>query len=128
MIQRHGSMARWSEACVHNGVAYLSGQLADDTSEGFVSQFSQTLAAIDRALAMVGSDKSQLLTATIYMKDLTYMPELNAAWEAWLPIGSAPGRTTIQAEMVDPNCLVEITVIAAVGAPVSGVLRVAEGY
>jgi enamine deaminase RidA (YjgF/YER057c/UK114 family) len=127
MIQRHGTTARWSEACVHNGVAYLGGQLADDTSQGFASQIAQTLAAIDRALAMAGSDKSQLLTTTIYMSDLSYMPELNAAWEAWLPMGCAPGRTTVKADMVDPNCMVEITVIAAVGASSSGVHRVAEG-
>lgn len=113
-ITRYGTTQRWSEACVSNGIVFLAGQLADDTSLPFDAQLTQTFAAIENALAMAGSDKSQLLSATIYMKDLNYMPQLNAAWDAWIPQGTAPGRTTVKAEMVDPKCLVEITVTAAV--------------
>jgi enamine deaminase RidA (YjgF/YER057c/UK114 family) len=47
------------------------------------------------------------------MKDLAHMDALNAAWEDWLPLGGAPARTTVQANMVSPQCLVEITLIAA---------------
>jgi enamine deaminase RidA (YjgF/YER057c/UK114 family) len=112
-IKRFGTTARWSEACVANGIVFLAGQLADDTSLPFDAQLAQTFAAIEQALAMAGSDKSKLLSATIYMKDLAFMPKLNAAWDAWIPSGTAPGRTTVKADMVDAQCLVEITVTAA---------------
>ncbi len=114
--QRFGTTARWSEACVTapaTGLVFLSGQLADDCAQPFDSQIAQTLAAIDHALALAGSDKSHLLQVTIFMKDLSFMPQLNAAWEAWVPAGCAPGRATVQANMVNPECLVEMTVIAA---------------
>ena len=112
-IARYGTTQRWSEACTANGLVFLSGQLADDTSQAFEEQLQQTFAAIERALAMAKSDKTQLLSATIYMKDLAHMKALNAAWDAWILSGTAPARTTVKAEMVDPQCLVEITVTAA---------------
>ncbi len=112
-IKRFGTTARWSEACVVNGIVFLAGQLADDTSLPFDAQLAQTFAAIEHALSLASSDKSKLLSATIYMKDLSLMPQLNAAWDAWIPQGTAPGRTTVKADMVDPNCLVEITITAA---------------
>lgn len=116
-LQRHGSTPRWSEACVFNGLVFLSGQLADDTTLGFAEQLQQTFTAIDKALAMAGSDRSRLLAVTIYIKDLHFMAQLNAAWSAWLPAGCAPGRTTVQATMVDPQCLVEMSVVAAQREP-----------
>jgi enamine deaminase RidA (YjgF/YER057c/UK114 family) len=112
-IRRHGTTARWSEACVAGGLVFLSGQLADDPAAGFDEQLAQTFAAIERALALAGSDKSRLLQVTIYVKDLACMPRLNAAWDAWLPPGTAPGRTTVRADMVDERCLVEMSVVAA---------------
>lgn len=112
-LHRFGTTARWSEACTFNGLVFLSGQLADDCSQPFDSQLAQTLAAIEHALALAGSNKGRLLQVTIFMKDLAHMAHLNAVWDAWLPPGCAPGRATVQANMVNPQCLVEMTVIAA---------------
>lgn len=112
-LQRFGTTPRWSEACTFNGLVFLSGQLADDCTQPFEGQLSQTLAAIEHALALAGSDKSRLLQVTIFMKDLAFMPQLNAVWDAWVPPGCAPGRATVQANMVNPQCLVEMTVTAA---------------
>jgi enamine deaminase RidA (YjgF/YER057c/UK114 family) len=113
LIQRHGATKRWSEASVFNGLVFLSGQLADDTKAPFAQQVREALSNCSKALAMAGSDRSRVLSATIYMKDLAHMDALNAAWEDWLPIGGAPGRTTVKADLVDPDALVEITMIAA---------------
>jgi enamine deaminase RidA (YjgF/YER057c/UK114 family) len=113
-IKRYGTTRRWSEASVVNGMVFVAGQLADDTSLPFELQLAQTFAAIERALNMANSNRAHLLSATIYMKDLAHMNTLNAAWDAWIPAGTAPGRTTVKADMVDPQCLVEITVTAAV--------------
>jgi enamine deaminase RidA (YjgF/YER057c/UK114 family) len=112
-IIRYGTTRRWSEACTVNGLVFLSGQLADDTTQPFEEQLRQTFAAIERALAMAKSDRTQLLSATIYMKDLAHMKALNAAWDGWVIQGTAPARTTVKADMVDPQCLVEITITAA---------------
>jgi enamine deaminase RidA (YjgF/YER057c/UK114 family) len=40
---------------------------------------------------------------------------MNAVWDAWLPEGAAPARTTVQAALALPNLLFEVTVVAAAG-------------
>lgn len=113
-IQRLHTETRYSEAVIHNGVLYLSGQLADDLSGDIRQQTRDTLAAIDRLLAEGGSDKSRLLSATLYLKDIeSDYAGMNEVWDAWLEPGTAPARTTVQAQLYSPQVRVEITVTAA---------------
>ena len=67
---------------------YLAGQVADDRDANMTTQTKQVLASIDRLLAEVGSDKSRLLSATIYLPDMADFPTLNAIWEQWV-VGGA---------------------------------------
>lgn len=115
-IQRRHSGARISRVVVHGGVAYLAGILALQKRGGTVrEQTEDVLAMIDRLLAEVGSDKSRLLSATIFLADIRTAEEMNAVWEAWVPPGCAPARTTVEAKATDRQHLVKISVIAAAG-------------
>lgn len=114
-IQRLHIEARYSEAAIHNGTVYLAGQLADDLSGDIRQQTRETLAAIDRMLAEAGSDKSRILSATIYLKDIdAHYDGLNAEWDAWVAAGNAPPRACVEARLYKPEVLVEISIIAAV--------------
>ena len=113
-IQRLHTETRYSEAVVHQGVVYLSGQLAEDLSGDITQQTHETLACIDRLLAEVGTDRSHLLSALIHLKDIqTDYAGMNAVWDAWLPAGAAPVRTTVEARLYAPEVRIEITVVAA---------------
>jgi enamine deaminase RidA (YjgF/YER057c/UK114 family) len=113
-IRRLHTETRYSEAVIHQGVVYLSGQLADDLSGDIRQQTRDTLASIERLLAEAGSDKSRLLSATIHLRDIDGdYAGMNEVWDAWLVPGSAPARTTVQALMYAPQVRVEITVVAA---------------
>ena len=112
-VQRLHTETRYSEIVIHNGTVYLAGQLADDIDADIASQTAQTLASIDRLLAEAGTDKSKLLSVTIYLKDIADYAAMNAQWDAWLVPGTAPARTCVQAPMYDPRVLVEMTVTAA---------------
>jgi enamine deaminase RidA (YjgF/YER057c/UK114 family) len=105
---------RLSETAVHNGVVYLAGQVAEDPEADIATQTLQVLAAIDRLLAEVGSDKAHLLQVTIFVKDMKDFSALNGVWENWVVPGATPPRATVQALMANPKYLVEIKVIAAV--------------
>jgi enamine deaminase RidA (YjgF/YER057c/UK114 family) len=105
---------RLSETAVHNGVVYLAGQVAEDPEADMATQTLQVLAAIDRLLAEVGSDKAHLLQVTIFVKDMKDFSALNGVWENWVVPGATPPRATVQALMANPKYLVEIKVIAAV--------------
>lgn len=113
-IRRLHTETRYSEAVIHSGTVYLSGQLADDLSGDIRQQTRETLASIDRLLAEVGTDKTRLLSALIHLRDIDGdYAGMNEVWDAWVPAGSAPARTTVRAEMYAPQVRVEITVVAA---------------
>ncbi|MFI9330309.1 RidA family protein [Kitasatospora sp. NPDC052868] len=114
MIQRFGSGERMSEAVVHNGTVYLAGQVATDIDLDVEGQTRQVLAAVDRLLAEVGSDKSKVLRAEIFLADIGDFAEMNLAWDAWVPAGATPARATVEARLYRPEVLVEILVTAAV--------------
>ena len=113
MIQRFDVGARLSEMAVHNGVAYLAGQVPEDASQDIQGQTTQVLAAIDALLARAGSDKSRILMAQIYLADLADFPGMNQAWDAWVAPGNAPPRATVQAALADPGWKIEVVVTAA---------------
>ena len=112
-IERFHVGPRLSDMAVHNGTIYLAGQVADDTSQDMKGQTRQILATIDKLLAEAGSDKTRILSATIYVTDMADFPAMNAAWDAWVVPGATPPRATVEAQLAKPAYKVEIQVIAA---------------
>jgi enamine deaminase RidA (YjgF/YER057c/UK114 family) len=120
-IERRHVGKRLSEAVVHTPAAnervvYLAGQVADDGKADMATQTKQVLASIDRLLAEVGSDKTRLLSATIFLPNMADFPTLNAAWEAWVVPGHTPARATVEAKLANADYKVEIQAIATAPA------------
>ncbi len=114
-IRRIATDKRRSRAVVYNGMVFLGGMTADDRSQDIAGQTRDTLAKIEGFLAEAGTDKSQLLTAQIWIKNLERDFEaMNAVWNDWTAPNAAPTRATAQCEMGAPDVLVEIIVSAAV--------------
>jgi enamine deaminase RidA (YjgF/YER057c/UK114 family) len=113
MIKRLETGLRMSQAAVHGNTIYLAGQVAEDPSADVAGQTRQILASIDRLLAAAGSDKTRLLSATIYLADIGTFAQMNSAWDAWVPVGHTPARATVEARLAAPHYKVEIQVIAA---------------
>jgi enamine deaminase RidA (YjgF/YER057c/UK114 family) len=112
-IKRIESSARMSQAVVANGFVFLAGQVATDPSTADVEvQTRQVLTEIDRLLALAGSSKQKILTATIYLADVASFADMNRAWEAWVPADAKPARATVEASLVAPQYKVEIQVTA----------------
>ena len=112
-IQRLHVGPRLSEVAIHNGVVYLAGQVAEDSSLDIAGQTQQVLAAVDRLLAEAGSDKTLVLQATIFLKTLADFPGMNAVWDRWVVNGHTPPRATVEAKLAKPEYLVEVKIIAA---------------
>ena len=113
MIKRLQSGARMSQAVIHGHTVYLAGQVAGDASEGVAGQTRQVLAEIERLLAAAGSDKTRILTATIYLADISTFAEMNSVWDAWVARDHPPARATVEAKLAAPIYKVEIQVTAA---------------
>ncbi|HSN19656.1 MAG TPA: RidA family protein [Usitatibacter sp.] len=112
-IQRHNVGKRLSEIVVHNGTVYLAGEVPDDTSQDITGQTREVLAKIDRLLAQVGSDKTKILSAQVFIADMAEFAGMNAAWDAWVAPGQAPARATLETKLANPAYRVEIMCVAA---------------
>ncbi|MFO7909764.1 MAG: RidA family protein [Halomonas sp.] len=117
-VLRHDTKTRMSRAVIHNGVAYLCGQVAGpEAREGDITEQTQSmLARLDALLKEIGSSREQLLSATVYLKDGEDVAAMNAVWDAWVPDGYAPARTCVCAPLPADELKVEITVTTAVNA------------
>ena len=113
-IQRFETGPRMSQAVVHGDTVYLAGVVAKTAAgESVAKQTQEILSIIDGHLAKAGSDKSKLLTATIYITDMKNFAEMNAVWDGWVSAGNTPARATVEVKLAAPQYSVEIMVIAA---------------
>ncbi|AOF89316.1 RidA family protein [Sinorhizobium sp. RAC02] len=106
---------RLSHVLVHNGIAYVTGQVPADRNQDVSGQTVQVLARIDELLAKAGTDKSKILFAQVWLKHVVSdFAAMNKAWEDWIPEDALPARATVEANLAAENILVEIAVQAAV--------------
>lgn len=112
-IERMEVGQRMSRIVKHNGTIYLCGQVAADASAGIQEQTQTMLDKVEALLEQAGSDKSHILSATIYIRDMKDFSAMNEIWDAWVPAGAAPARACVEARMARAELLVEISVVAA---------------
>jgi len=113
-IERLDSGTRMSRAVIHNGTAYLCGQVPADETQDIREQTRSVLERVEGLLAEVGSDKQKLLTVTVYIRDMKDFAAMNEVWDAWTEEGYAPARACVEARMARPGLLIELSVIAAI--------------
>ena len=113
-IERKEVGARMSQIVMHGNTVYLAGVVAHtNKGKSVTEQTREILATIDGYLAQAGTNKSKLLTATIYLADMGGFAEMNAVWDAWVTPGQTPARATVEAKLAAPDYRVEIMVQAA---------------
>ncbi len=113
MIERIETSRRMSRIVKHNGVIYLCGQVCEDANQDIVGQTESMLKKVDTLLTNAGSDRKNILSATIYIKDMKDFSRMNEVWDNWVPEGHAPARACVEASMARDTLLVEISVTAA---------------
>ena len=115
MIERLHAGKRMSQAVIYGHTVYLAGQVASDPTKDVPGQTREVLDTIDRLLAEAGTDKTKILTATIYLADIGTFAQMNSVWDVWVSRDDPPARATVQAKLAAPEYLVEIQVVAARG-------------
>ncbi len=112
-IQRILPAARYSEAVIVNGLIFCAGMVPQTGGTDATLQTEDVLAQLDTLLAQCGSDKTQLVDATIYLADMADYNAMNLAWDNWVAPGCAPARATVEAKLADPQWKIEIKIVAA---------------
>jgi enamine deaminase RidA (YjgF/YER057c/UK114 family) len=117
-IRRQKIGPRMSQAVVYNNMVFLAGQVTNDPTEDppsdVAGQTRLLLGRIDKLLTGTGTNKSRLLSATIWLADMARFEEMNEVWDAWVSPGSPPARACVEAKLASPAFLIEISVTAAV--------------
>jgi enamine deaminase RidA (YjgF/YER057c/UK114 family) len=96
-------------------LVYLAGQVAEDPKAAIDAQVKSVLAQVDRLLDEAGTDKTRILSVTIYLADMSDYAAMNAVWDTWVPQGETPARATVEARLAKPEYRVEMQVVAAAG-------------
>jgi len=113
-IERKHVGPRMSQIVVRGDTVYLAGQVASNKPGASMAEQTQdTLDKIDAYLAEAGTDKSKLLTATIWITDMADFAEMNGVWDAWVDQANPPCRACVEAKLAAPEYIVEIMVVAA---------------
>ncbi len=112
-IQRLHSGGRISRVVIHGDTVYLAGLIALEKRGGVKEQTRAILRHVDRLLSEAGTDKTKLLTATVWLADIRDAEAMNEVWEEWIPEGCAPARSTVEGKLTSPHYAVKIAVTAA---------------
>jgi enamine deaminase RidA (YjgF/YER057c/UK114 family) len=114
-ITRFGAGPRMSQAVAYGNLVFLAGQVALRAPGASVAeQTADILAKTDELLAEAGSDKSKLISASIWLTDIATFNEMNAVWDAWVAPGNTPARACVESKLAAPQFTVEIAVIAGI--------------
>ncbi|MBV9656104.1 MAG: RidA family protein [Acetobacteraceae bacterium] len=100
----------FARAVEYHGFVFTQGMVARDLDADIKGQTRDVLAQIDDVLEQHGTDKTRLLQAQVWLRDLSDREGMNEIWSAWLPPGGAPARACVEAKLVDPRMRVEIMV------------------
>ena len=111
-MQKLHSNQRMSQIVIHNQTIYLSGQVGN-SEEDIKAQTLTCLEKVEKLLQEVGSDKSKLLSATVWLKSMSDFAAMNEVWDKWFEGVQPPARACGESSLARPELFVEITVIAA---------------
>jgi enamine deaminase RidA (YjgF/YER057c/UK114 family) len=100
-----------SKVVVHNGVVYTSGVVGEPGGD-ITTQTAQVLERIDELLSLASSNRSLILSAQVWLSDMSDFPAHNAVWDQWVDSNNPPARACVGAQLYDPRLLVEIRVVA----------------
>ena len=112
-IARHDPSSILSGAVEYGNTVYLAGITAKDMNKDVKGQTKEIVDEMDRLLAKCGTNKSKVLSATIWVTDIRNRAPMNEVWTAWVDAKNLPARACVEAKLADPKALVEIMVIAA---------------
>jgi enamine deaminase RidA (YjgF/YER057c/UK114 family) len=111
-ITRINPGPRMSGAVAHGGTLYLAGHVSKE-AQTVRGQTEAILKAIEQRLEAAGTSKANLISVSIWLKDISTFEEMNTVWDAWVDRQNPPARATVEAKLASPEYLVEIAGIAA---------------
>jgi len=111
----------YSQALVHAGLVYASGQIPIDPRTGkrvegeIEDQTRQVIENLAAVLEAAGSSLERVLRCSVYLVDLSLFPRVNAVYAKRFTGDPPPARSTVQVAALPLGSEIEIDCIASVG-------------
>lgn len=97
-----------------NGFVYVGGTIADDTSVSMGDQTRNILKKIDGYLKEAGTDSTKIVSASIFVTDLSKKQEMDAAWTEFFG-DNLPARATVGVSDLGGGAMIEVVITAVKG-------------
>ena len=113
-----GAIGPYSQAYVHGGLAFTSGQIAINPDSGAIvdggieSQTEQVCKNIKNLLEACGSSLDKVLKTTCFLADMGDFAAFNEVYARYFT--SKPARSCVAVKTLPKNVLVEVDTIAVV--------------
>ncbi|CAN7637497.1 RidA family protein [Brucella pseudogrignonensis] len=111
-LQSNGRLSHIVEYPLTGSVVVLSGQVAENRDLDITGQTKDVLSLIDRLLAEAGTGKESLISAQIWLPDITDFDAMNAVWDNWVAKDNPPARACVESRLADPRLKIEVQVWA----------------
>jgi len=111
IVRHFAPGATRARVVVHDGRVYT---VATSTvkSKSMEEQTREALKQVDARLAEAGTDKSRLLSVTVFITDMARKAEMNKAWDAWVDPANPPQRACMCCQLEGED-MIEMVIVAA---------------
>ena len=112
----------YSQAIVHGGLVYVSGQVPLDPATGRLvegeieAQAERVFANLRAVLEAAGASMDDVLRVAVYLTDLALFPRVNAVYARQFGAGPKPARTTVGVAALPLGAAIEVDAVAALGS------------
>jgi len=110
----------YNQAILHNGVLYVSGQIALDPESGELltgdieTETRRVLDNLGAILEAAGSSFAQILKCSVFVSDIENFGRINTVYSEYFDAETAPARALVEVANLPKYVNVEISCIAAV--------------
>jgi len=114
------AVGAYSQAIMHQGMLYTSGQIGLDSASGQMvaddveSQTKQVVSNLSAVISAAGGDLNQIIKVTIFLEDMNDFPIVNQIYAAWLG-NHRPARSTVAVAALPLAAKVEMDCVVAIG-------------
>jgi enamine deaminase RidA (YjgF/YER057c/UK114 family) len=113
-IKRVNPAGHKSDSVIANGFVFVAGIVPSDRNATLSNQAEQVFSRIDRILLESGSNRSRIVSATVWLADIDDYAPFNQIWNRWIADGEQPARACIGAAIAAKGAKVEVSVTALV--------------
>ncbi|MCV0424807.1 MAG: RidA family protein [Roseibium sp.] len=112
LVSHHQPGSRMSQAVRVGDIVFLAGQIPQDLNGDITVQTREVLQGIDRVMAELGGNKSNVVSVQVWLSDMSDFQGMNAVWDEWVDKASPPARATGGVALARPGMRVEMIATA----------------